>query len=80
MLNRQTNWTTYGLYGVSFTDANTGTVVGYDGFFIGAILHTIDGGVTWEAQSSGTIRNLRGVSFTDATTGTAVIGSMSLIK
>jgi photosystem II stability/assembly factor-like uncharacterized protein len=39
-----------------------------------AILRTTDGGVTWTAQSSGTINFLFGVSFTDANTGTAVGG------
>ena len=55
-------------YGVSFTDANTGTVVGQSG----TILRTTDGGVTWVAQTSGTTAWLIGVSFTDANNGTAV--------
>src|SRR5262249_42734877 len=56
------------LFGVSFTDANTGTVVGSNG----TILRTTDGGITWRAQSSGTTYNLLGVSFTDADNGTVV--------
>ena len=55
-------------YGVSFTDANTGTVVGRSG----TILRTTDGGVTWLAQTSGTSAILYGVSFTDANNGTVV--------
>ena len=40
------------LYGVSFTDANTGTAVGYENPD-GMILRTTDGGNTWLRQSSG---------------------------
>jgi len=40
----QTNITTASLRGVSFTDANTGTVVGDNG----TILHTSNGGSTWK--------------------------------
>jgi photosystem II stability/assembly factor-like uncharacterized protein len=53
---------------VSFTDTNTGTVVGYEG----TILRTTDGGATWVAQQSGTTALLLGVSFTDTNTGTVV--------
>jgi photosystem II stability/assembly factor-like uncharacterized protein len=56
------------LLSVSFSDANTGTVVG-DG---GVILRTTDGGATWRLQPSGTSNSLLGVYFTDATTGTVV--------
>ncbi len=56
------------LFGVSFTDANTGTAVGFDG----TILRTTNGGTTWTSQTSGTTNHLYGVSFTDANTGTAV--------
>ena len=38
-----------GLRSVSFTDANTGTAVGY----LGTILRTTDGGETWHQQQSG---------------------------
>jgi hypothetical protein len=64
------------LLGVSFTDANTGTAVGY----YGTILHTTDGGVTWVPQSSGTVEILSGASFTDANAGAAVTGGMYLVK
>ena len=56
------------LYGISFTDANTGTAVGGNG----TILRTTNGGAAWILQSSGTIELLNGVSFTDANNGTAV--------
>ncbi len=56
------------LQDVSFTDADTGTAVGWHG----TILRTTDGGATWVSQSSGTTNVLQSVSFTGAQTGTAV--------
>ena len=56
------------LYGISFTDANTGTAVGENG----RILRTTNGGTNWTLQTSGITTNLFSVSFTDANTGTAV--------
>jgi len=38
----------------------------------GTIIRSIDGGVTWIAQSTGTTDNLGGISLTDANTGTVV--------
>jgi photosystem II stability/assembly factor-like uncharacterized protein len=64
----QNSGTTAPLYGVSFTDANNGTVVGR----YGTILRTTDGGATWVEQDSGTTNDLKAVSFTDANTGTVV--------
>ena len=64
----QTSGTTNDLWGVSFTDANNGTAVGFGG----TILRTTNGGTNWTSQSSGTTNNLYGVSFTDANNGTAV--------
>jgi photosystem II stability/assembly factor-like uncharacterized protein len=64
----QDSGTTKYLYGVSFTDANTGTAVGS----YGTILRTTDGGATWVAQGSGTDATLYGVSFANANTGTVV--------
>ncbi|MEK6756184.1 MAG: YCF48-related protein, partial [Bacteroidota bacterium] len=63
------------LRGVSFTDANTGTVVGWNG----TILRTTDGGKTWMSQSSGTTNDLQDVSFTNANTGTAVGNSGTIL-
>ena len=65
----QGNW----LFGVSFTDANNGTAVGW----YGTILRTTDGGRNWVLQPSGILGTnigLYGVSFTDANTGTVVGG------
>src|SRR5262249_56873550 len=45
----QSSGTTEPLSAVSFTDANTGTVVGARG----TILRTTDGGATWKARPSG---------------------------
>jgi len=59
------------LFGVYFTDANTGTVVGTDG----AILHTTNGGATWTRQISGVTNDLMDVFFTTADTGTVVSGN-----
>jgi hypothetical protein len=64
----QTSGTTNNLLGVSFTDANMGTAVGWDG----TILRTTNGGTTWTEQTSGTTERLEDVSFTDANNGTVV--------
>jgi photosystem II stability/assembly factor-like uncharacterized protein len=60
--------TIIGFYGVFFTNANTGTIVGAGGI----ILHTTNGGITWIKQTSGTTKDLKDVFFTDADTGTVV--------
>src|SRR5438045_64602 len=70
MQNRPSGATDY-LYGVVFTDANTGTAVGSDEI----ILHTTNGGTTWTSQRPREAGYLFGVSFTDANTGTAVGGT-----
>jgi photosystem II stability/assembly factor-like uncharacterized protein len=64
------------LCGVSFTDANTGTAVGYNG----TILRTTNGGASWTSQSSGTMSLLYGVSFTDANNGTAVGDNGTILR
>jgi photosystem II stability/assembly factor-like uncharacterized protein len=56
------------LYGVSFTNANTGTATGDNG----TILRTTDGGNTWIIQTSGTTNTLYGVCFIDVNHETAV--------
>ncbi|HUU85824.1 MAG TPA: YCF48-related protein, partial [Phycisphaerae bacterium] len=53
------------LNGVWFVDSTTGWVVG-DG---GTILHTPDGGRTWDRQAGGTEANLQAVRFVDSSTG-----------
>ena len=56
------------LYGVHFSNANSGVVVGG----LGTILRTTNGGTTWTSVPSGTTRYLVGLSFANATTGAAV--------
>ncbi|MCH7972327.1 MAG: T9SS type A sorting domain-containing protein [Bacteroidetes bacterium] len=72
----QTSGTTELLSGVSFTDANNGTVVGGSG----TILRTTDGGTTWVIQTSGTTEALFAVSFTDANNGIAVGVSGTILR
>jgi hypothetical protein len=67
--------TTNDLWDVSFTDANTGTIVagsGFGGDHNGEILRTTDGGATWVTQLAGYPSGFHGVSFTDIDTGTVV--------
>ena len=64
----QESGTTNTLWGVSFTDADTGTVVGDNR----TILRTTDGGATWVEQMSAVYApSLRDVFFTDTNTGTS---------
>jgi hypothetical protein len=56
------------LYGISFIDANTGTIVGENG----TILRTTNSGTNWISQTSGTTLILSSVFFTNANTGAAV--------
>jgi photosystem II stability/assembly factor-like uncharacterized protein len=82
-------WSGRALYSISFTDANTGTIVG-SGLYScvngicdtlkAAILRTTNGGATWTSQSSGTLATLIGVHFTDANTGTAVGGGGTILR
>jgi photosystem II stability/assembly factor-like uncharacterized protein len=53
------------LRAVSFVDRDEGWAAGDDG----AIWHTIDGGTTWEPQSSGVRASLRGICFLNPFTG-----------
>jgi photosystem II stability/assembly factor-like uncharacterized protein len=59
---------------LSFTDANTGTIVGPSESYpyIGNILRTTDGGASWINQTKGPTSYIWGVYFTDANNGTAV--------
>ena len=52
----------------SFVDDTTGWVVGIKG----TIIHTTDGGKSWNDQESGTEKNIFSVSFADAQNGWAV--------
>jgi photosystem II stability/assembly factor-like uncharacterized protein len=67
------------LYGVCFTDENTGTAVGTransgTGAVGDNIMRTTNGGVSWIDQSTGIPVPLYGVFFSDANTGTVVGG------
>jgi photosystem II stability/assembly factor-like uncharacterized protein len=62
--------------GVSFSDINRGTAVGFNG----TILRTTNGGTTWGLQNSGTTVSLRGVWFSDANNGTAVGFSGTILR
>ena len=64
---RQISETPAHLYGVSFTNASTGTAVGLGG----TILRTTNSGTTWRPQSNNP-RHLYSFSFTDINSGTAV--------
>ena len=70
----QPSGTTQNLQDVYFTDANTGTIVGW----YGAIFRTTNGGSSWDTQTSGTSGHLKGVAFTDADNGWAVGGGLIL--
>jgi photosystem II stability/assembly factor-like uncharacterized protein len=69
----QNSGTTNSLLGVSFTDANIGTVVGSGG----TILRTTNGGTDWTAQASGTTWDLNAVNFVNKDYGW-IAGDMSL--
>jgi hypothetical protein len=64
------------LTSVFFLNANKGYVVDEGG----DILKTINGGLTWTNDSSGTWNNLASVFFTDSTTGYAVGGGGTILK
>ncbi len=55
------------LSGISFVNDSTGWIVGERG----TLLHTADGGQTWDVQESGTDLWLMNVAFTDENTGFA---------
>ena len=57
-----------GLLGLSFSDLNTGTAVGYDG----RIIKTTNGGTNWFAQSYGSRNDFYGTWFTDSENGVVV--------
>jgi photosystem II stability/assembly factor-like uncharacterized protein len=63
-------------YGVSFSSASIGYIVGSGG----VILKTIDGGTTWTAQTSNTIQSLYSVFFKSDTEGWACGGGGTLVS
>ncbi|MBL7129660.1 MAG: T9SS type A sorting domain-containing protein [Ignavibacteria bacterium] len=64
----QTSGTTWNLRGVSFINANTGTVVGVSG----TIRRTTNGGTNWFSQSVDSAIHLNDVDLFDVNTGMAV--------
>lgn len=60
--------TAQALWGVKFISTSEGWVVGSSG----TILHTVDGGVNWEAQESGTGQVLKAVTFVNNQKGWVV--------
>jgi hypothetical protein len=73
---RQSSGTTSYLSGVSFSDVQSGVIVGGDG----TILRTSNGGATWTGQASGTTSSLISVSFTDRSMGTAVGAGGTILR
>ena len=69
------------LNSVSFVDADHGWAVGSGSSMGGSstILATSDGGVTWQAQTSGTTDDLFSVVFVDATHGWLSSGGITLV-
>ena len=66
-------------WGVSFTDANNGTIVGFEGNSGGSrILKTTNGGTTWYGQTSLIYNTLFNVCFTDINNGT-IVGALGAI-
>lgn len=59
----------YDFFSIYFADKKNGWIVG---FFGEIILHTEDGGYTWEIQKTGTNNVLRGIHFRDKKNGWAV--------
>ena len=61
-------------YGVCFLDSTNGWVVGTNDVWEenGVILHTLDGGKSWEPQASNLGGRLVGVEFVDASNGWAI--------
>ena len=68
----------YRLYGIYFSDSNTGWVSGeYLGVpHVASISKTTDGGNTWTTQSFGTDEYLTDINFVDEMTGWAVGGTI----
>ncbi|MFN8464417.1 MAG: YCF48-related protein [Caldilineaceae bacterium] len=77
-LTKQFEETSYYLKDVDFVSVNVGWAVGEPHWdqarkeYTATIIKTIDGGVTWSAQSTDTAETLRNVDFVDANSGWAV--------
>jgi len=74
----QTSGTGEHLFSISFSSTMNGWAVGADGGSGGTILHTSDGGSTWNAQSTNSSGDLMGVFALNSDTAYA-IGQLGLI-
>ena len=72
---KKKNFTTEHLVDVTLI-GNLGWASGFDG----VILHTIDGGVTWAKQTSGTTMDLQSIDFLNADLGWAVGWSGTILR
>ena len=72
---KKKNFTTEHLVDVTLV-GNLAWATGFDG----VILHSIDGGATWEKQTSGTTMDLQGVYFQNANLGWAVGWSGTILR
>jgi photosystem II stability/assembly factor-like uncharacterized protein len=72
--HQQSNGAVQQLYGVAFSDINTGMTVGASG----TILRTTDGGVNWLSSNSGTTQPLFAISYSD-TNRAFTVGSSGLV-
>jgi photosystem II stability/assembly factor-like uncharacterized protein len=73
--DKKQNFTTEHLVDVTLI-GNLGWATGFDG----VILHSIDGGVTWEKQTSGTTMDLQSVDFQNPNLGWAVGWSGTILR
>ena len=63
-ITRQADWETH-FMDLHFADAKHGWIVGHQGW----ILHTADGGMSWEKQSVNTTEDFKSVYFTNLRNG-----------
>jgi photosystem II stability/assembly factor-like uncharacterized protein len=75
----QTSGTTLTLWDIKFCNADTGFIVGGDGW-PGIILHTTNGGALWTVQEIPIEYGLSAISLTDANTGTAVGNAGTILR
>jgi photosystem II stability/assembly factor-like uncharacterized protein len=66
----------YGLRGITFVDPKTGWAIGGNGH----IIHTKDGGESWQSQKSGSKNTLSAIVFRDARTGWSVGDAGTILR
>ena len=74
----QTSGTGEDLFAISFSSLTNGWAVGADGGTGGEILHTVDGGITWNLQSTTSTGDLTGV-FAINSDSAYIVGQSGLI-